>query len=94
MCVYTCRQSMVMCTRYPWSFPLCEIWSDAIHFIVKLEIFDCVWDREATGSECRNTWRVFPSADACYILSFAIIMLNTSLHNPNVKNKVWPFVYL
>ena len=26
--------------------------------------------------------------DACYILSFAIIMLNTSLHNPNVKHKV------
>ena len=28
------------------------------------------------------------SSDACYILSFAIIMLNTSLHNPNVKHKV------
>ena len=27
-------------------------------------------------------------SDACYILSFAIIMLNTSLHNPNVKHKV------
>lgn len=26
-------------------------------------------------------------ADTCYILSFAIIMLNTSLHNPNVKDK-------
>ena len=25
--------------------------------------------------------------DTCYILSFAIIMLNTSLHNPNVKEK-------
>ncbi|XP_042360879.1 cytohesin-2-like [Plectropomus leopardus] len=30
---------------------------------------------------------VFQSADTCYILSFAIIMLNTSLHNPNVKDK-------
>ncbi|KAI5623337.1 cytohesin-1 isoform X1, partial [Silurus asotus] len=27
------------------------------------------------------------SADTCYVLSFAIIMLNTSLHNPNVKDK-------
>ena len=27
--------------------------------------------------------------DACYIVSFAIIMLNTSLHNSNVKHKVW-----
>ena len=25
--------------------------------------------------------------DTCYVLSFSIIMLNTSLHNPNVKNK-------
>lgn len=25
--------------------------------------------------------------DTCYILSFSIIMLNTSLHNPNVKPK-------
>uniref|UniRef100_A0AAY5EEW4 Cytohesin 4b n=1 Tax=Electrophorus electricus TaxID=8005 RepID=A0AAY5EEW4_ELEEL len=28
-----------------------------------------------------------PISDTCYILSFAIIMLNTSLHNPNVKDK-------
>ncbi|KAK3520421.1 hypothetical protein QTP70_024172 [Hemibagrus guttatus] len=27
------------------------------------------------------------SRNTCYILSFAIIMLNTSLHNPNVKDK-------
>lgn len=27
------------------------------------------------------------SADTCYVLSFAIIMLNTSLHNPNVRDK-------
>lgn len=25
--------------------------------------------------------------DTCYVLSFAIIMLNTSLHNPAVKDK-------
>uniref|UniRef100_A0A3B3BPJ6 Cytohesin 1a n=1 Tax=Oryzias melastigma TaxID=30732 RepID=A0A3B3BPJ6_ORYME len=31
--------------------------------------------------------KVFQSTDTCYILSFAIIMLNTSLHNPNVKDK-------
>ncbi|XP_061080414.1 cytohesin-3-like isoform X2 [Conger conger] len=30
---------------------------------------------------------VFQSTDTCYILSFAIIMLNTSLHNPCVKEK-------
>lgn len=26
-------------------------------------------------------------ADTCYVLSFSIIMLNTSLHNPNVRDK-------
>lgn len=30
---------------------------------------------------------LFSSLDTCYVLSFAIIMLNTSLHNPNVKDK-------
>ena len=29
----------------------------------------------------------FSLLDTCYVLSFAIIMLNTSLHNPNVKDK-------
>jgi Sec7-like guanine-nucleotide exchange factor len=29
----------------------------------------------------------FCVADTCYVLSFAIIMLNTSLHNPSVKDK-------
>jgi len=27
------------------------------------------------------------AADTCYVLSFSIIMLNTSLHNPSVKDK-------
>ncbi|XP_040000749.1 cytohesin 4b isoform X5 [Xiphias gladius] len=36
---------------------------------------------------CDCNTHVFQSADTCYILSFAIIMLNTSLHNPNVKDK-------
>ncbi|XP_003965052.1 cytohesin-4-like isoform X1 [Takifugu rubripes] len=35
--------------------------------------------------ECNHS--VFQSTDTCYILSFAIIMLNTTLHNPNVKDK-------
>ncbi|TRY87819.1 hypothetical protein DNTS_015722 [Danionella cerebrum] len=36
---------------------------------------------------CSCNSGVFQSTDTCYILSFAIIMLNTSLHNPNVKDK-------
>ncbi|XP_051899037.1 cytohesin-3-like isoform X2 [Pristis pectinata] len=36
---------------------------------------------------CQCNQDVFQSTDTCYVLSFAIIMLNTSLHNPNVKEK-------
>ncbi|KAI4807772.1 hypothetical protein KUCAC02_027558 [Chaenocephalus aceratus] len=36
---------------------------------------------------CRCNPGVFQSTDTCYVLSFAVIMLNTSLHNPNVKDK-------
>ena len=36
---------------------------------------------------CECNPAVFSNPDTCYILSFAIIMLNTSLHNPSVKDK-------
>ena len=36
---------------------------------------------------CSCNPEVFSNVDTCYILSFAIIMLNTSLHNPSVKDK-------
>jgi cytohesin len=36
---------------------------------------------------CQLNPDIFTNADTCYVLSFAIIMLNTSLHNPSVKDK-------
>ncbi|OWK58911.1 Cytohesin-4 [Lonchura striata] len=36
---------------------------------------------------CKCNPGMFQSTDTCYVLSFSIIMLNTSLHNPNVKDK-------
>ncbi|XP_043233219.1 cytohesin-1-like isoform X2 [Amphibalanus amphitrite] len=36
---------------------------------------------------CELNPDIFTSADTCYILSYAIIMMNTSLHNPSVKDK-------
>ncbi len=36
---------------------------------------------------CELNAGVFSNTDTCYVLSFAIIMLNTSLHNPSVKDK-------
>ncbi|XP_029496046.1 cytohesin-1 isoform X2 [Oncorhynchus nerka] len=36
---------------------------------------------------CHCNPGVFQHSDTCYVLSFSVIMLNTSLHNPNVKDK-------
>lgn len=36
---------------------------------------------------CQQNPSLFSNPDTCYILCFAIIMLNTALHNPNVKVK-------
>jgi len=39
---------------------------------------------------CQLNPDIFTNPDTCYVLSFAIIMLNTSLHNPSVKDKPSP----
>ncbi|EEB19808.1 Cytohesin-1, putative [Pediculus humanus corporis] len=36
---------------------------------------------------CQLNPNIFTNPDTCYVLSFAVIMLNTSLHNPSVKDK-------
>jgi len=36
---------------------------------------------------CELNPDIFTTTDTCYVLAFSIIMLNTSLHNPSVKNK-------
>lgn len=36
---------------------------------------------------CQQNPGVFDDTDTCFVLSFAIIMLNTSLHNPSVREK-------
>jgi len=37
---------------------------------------------------CLQNPNLFEETDTCYLLSFSIIMLNTALHNPNVKKKI------
>jgi len=37
---------------------------------------------------CELNPGVFSSPDTCHVLSYAIMMLNTSLHNPAVKEKL------
>ncbi len=37
---------------------------------------------------CARNPDLFEETDTCYILSFSIIMLNTALHNPNVKQRI------
>lgn len=36
---------------------------------------------------CDQNPGMFTSTDTCYVLSFSVILLNTSLHNPSVKDK-------
>ena len=36
---------------------------------------------------CEQNPRLFEERDTCYILCFSIIMLNTMLHNPNVRTR-------
>ena len=36
---------------------------------------------------CEQNPGIFDERDTCYILCFSVIMLNTMLHNPNVKNR-------
>lgn len=51
----------------------------------KMSVWKCYDQMLNVSVDGCNKQRFF--ADTCYILSFAIIMLNTSLHNPNVKDK-------
>jgi hypothetical protein len=37
---------------------------------------------------CLQNPNLFDETDTCYILSFSIIMLNTALHNINIKKKI------
>uniref|UniRef100_A0A6I8NHD4 Cytohesin-2 n=1 Tax=Ornithorhynchus anatinus TaxID=9258 RepID=A0A6I8NHD4_ORNAN len=43
-------------------------------------------ERQGAEVQTANFIPIAP-ADTCYVLSFAVIMLNTSLHNPNVRDK-------
>ena len=36
---------------------------------------------------CLQNPNIFPTADAAFILAFAVIMLNTDLHNPAIKEE-------
>lgn len=36
---------------------------------------------------CECNPQTFENSESCYVVSFAIIMLNTNLHNPSVKDK-------
>lgn len=38
----------------------------------------------------KQNLELFKSEDDCYVLCFGIIMLNTLMHNPNVKSKFRP----
>jgi cytohesin len=37
---------------------------------------------------------VFANPDTCYVLTYSVILLHTNLHNPNVKNKDTPEMFV
>merc|ERR1719199_555703 len=37
---------------------------------------------------CQDNPAMFANADCAYVLSFSLIMLQTDLHNPGIKNKM------
>jgi len=43
---------------------------------------------EFAGVYCRINADLYSKSDTCYVLAFSIIMLNTSLHNPSVRDKL------
>ncbi len=43
------------------------------------------WDIDILKKIVKNVLNFY--VESCYVVSFAIIMLNTSLHNPSVKEK-------
>lgn len=69
----------VVCRQFLWSFRLP---GEAQKIDRMMECF--------AQRYCQLNPDIFTNADTCYVLSFAIIMLNTSLHNPSVKDKPAP----
>jgi cytohesin len=67
---------MCRCRQFLWSFRLP---GEAQKIDRMMECF--------AQRYCQLNPDIFTNTDTCYVLSFAIIMLNTSLHNPSVKDK-------
>lgn len=88
---YGLRKQALCNLGYTWCALPCAVAAAAVHERAG------PWPRPALLVSSQLALRVLPhavshhlpvrSSDTCYVLSFAIIMLNTSLHNPNVKDK-------
>ena len=73
-------QSMsVHCRDFLWSF----------HLPGEAQKIDRIMELFAMHF-CECNPGVFSNTDTCYVLAYSVIMLNTSLHNPSVKDKPTP----
>lgn len=70
--------NFISCRQFLWSFRLP---GEAQKIDRMMECF------AKRYCDCQGENNIFTNSDTCYVLSFAIIMLNTSLHNPSVKEK-------
>jgi hypothetical protein len=86
------KKKYFLCFHKPFAFQLAYAWEQVYIGSIPLlwehdSIFLISSLRPVLLSGFLITPPLFSSLDTCYVLSFAIIMLNTSLHNPNVKDK-------
>jgi len=97
------KRSMSVLKTIPWYFEIeLEVNFNAQNFfLLSFRYRQFLWSFRLPGEAqkidrmmecfaqryCQLNPDIFTNADTCYVLSFAIIMLNTSLHNPSVKDK-------
>lgn len=81
--LYAARIGLKLIFPVQLCFPLCRqfLWSFRLPGEAQKidRMMECFAQRY-----CQLNPDIFTNTDTCYVLSFAIIMLNTSLHNPSV----------
>ena len=62
---------------------------EAVHIFISLSFHETIliffFLEQFAKHYCAQNKDCFPHEDVAYMLSFSLIMLNTDLHNPNIK---------
>ena len=85
VCIYPCLINQTACIKpkkictSTQRHPFCRLPGESQQIDRIMEAF--------AQRYCEQNPRLFEERDTCYILCFSIIMLNTMLHNPNVRTR-------